>query len=338
MTSWFTESVRYKVLVVAAAGLLTAGIGYGVERSVGDDAWKAAFNAGLDALVVILVGTVIAAYLDHQATERAAELERLRRALVRSKLLEQLGPNLSLAATGWVHRPGESAPEDEDLSVQAGLKALKDETTRLRQLELDLKHVHERVVKQSTIQFITDTWTLAYQYWLEGARPIRFRHLVGIRQVLQGEMSDADDDLRGRFAAFAVALELAEAAKLKTDGVVQENLVAAAFGRTPSVGSSLAEKSVDVARDVRLLGESRPEDAVLHLTIAADMFLRAALDSSGKVPDGWEDAVVGSLNRCVGAVEHEVANVHVTLSRLAALVPALQEDGRGGAASEAPLA
>ena len=327
MTPWFTESVRNKVLVVAGAGLLTAGIGYGVERLVTDDAWKAAFNAGLAALVVILVGTVIAAYLDHQATERAAELERRRRALVRSKLLEQLGPNLTLAATGWVHRPGASAPDDEDLSVQAGLKALVDETTRLRQLELELKDVHERVVTESTIQFITDTWRLAYQYWFEGARPSRFRHLAGIRDVLQGEMSDADDGLRAHFAAFAVALELAEAAKLKTDAVVQERLVVAPFGRVPPEGSSLAEKSAEVARELRLLGESRPDDAVLHLTIAADMFMREALASSGKVPDGWEGAVESSLNRCVGAVEHEVANVHVTLSRLAALVSALQEDG-----------
>jgi hypothetical protein len=44
------------------------------------------------------------------------------------------------------------------------------------------------------------------------------------------------------------------------------------------------------------------------------------------LPEGWETAVHGTLNRCVGALEGEVAHVQVLLLRLVDLIEALVAD------------
>lgn len=120
MAYWLTPSVRNRILLAGVAGLLTAAGAYAVARWLKDDAAKAAANAALNALVVIVVGTVVAAVVDHRASRRAAQFQRSHRAAVRAQLLSRLGSNLKLAATGWVHRPGISRPDGEDLSLDAG--------------------------------------------------------------------------------------------------------------------------------------------------------------------------------------------------------------------------
>jgi hypothetical protein len=133
--------VRNKVAAVAVAGLVAAAGAYGAERWLNDDAAEAAVSAALDAFVVIVVGIMITAALDHRAAERRGALERRRRAAVRSQLLDRLGPNLNLAASGWVHRPGLSAPGDEDLSAEAGRDAIGTAAEALESIEQRLKQI-----------------------------------------------------------------------------------------------------------------------------------------------------------------------------------------------------
>lgn len=316
MVPWFTESVRNKALLVLSGGLLTAVIAYFVERWVMDDPASAGLRAGLDALVVLFVGTLIAAALDH----RAATLQKQRRAAVRSQLLDLLAPNLKLAATGWVHRRGLSAPEDEDLSVDAGLEALRGKAQELGVAERRLKELHESNELVLSVPWLTSVRSVGTLYWFEGARPSRIRHLLGIRNALQAELHDADDRLRAQFAAFASDLDLADAARLKTDAVVQQELGVASVG-TPLDVPSKAREDADAARLLQSVSATAPGDSVLHLVIVADVLERRAHDLRGV--SGWTTPFEG-MNRCVGALEHEVANVQATLLQLAEFVAVLR--------------
>ena len=332
MAPWFTESVKNKVLLVAGGGVMAAIIAYCVERWVTDEAARAALKAGLDALVVIVVGTLITAVLDHRANQRAAEVQRQRRAAVRAQLLHRLGPSLRLAATGWVHRPGLSAPQADDASVTAGLESLDAAGLKLAAVELEIKQTHELEAVDASIE-MTAAWLgrihgFGSMYWFEGGRPIRFRHLIGIRDALQAELGDASESLRAQFAAFSSALDLAEAAVLKTDAVVQEQLIVATVGET-SYGWSKTRENADVARLLGSVAAAAPDDSVLHLTIVADVLGRRALELRAHPPDGWTTTVYGTVNRCIGALEHEAANAQLVLTRLTELVGALLRDDDG---------
>lgn len=331
MIPWFTESVRNKVLLVAGGGLLTAVIAYSVERWVEDDPTRAALETALQALVVIVVGTVITAVLDQRASARAAALEEQRRAAARSQLLERLGPNLKLAGTAWIHMPGLSAPPNDDTSVSAGLDKLEEGAQELGELELALKNLRETSMGDdvgSTVVWLTQVHYLGSRYWAEGKRPIRVRHLIGIRNALQAELADADDTLRAQFAGFASALDLAEAGKLKTDAVAQERLVVASVGE-PIGASAVARENPAFVRLLQSISETGPSDSVLHVTIAADVLHRRATEILDDPPEWWGRAVYGTLNRCLGAMEHEVANVRIAVLRLTELVRELR--ARAGA-------
>lgn len=68
-----------------------------------------------------------------------------------------------------------------------------------------------------------------------------------------------------------------------------------------------------------------PADSVLHLTIVADALRRRTIEMGEDAPSTWQGAVA-SLNRCVGALEHEVANIGLTIVRLIELIDVLRQD------------
>lgn len=344
MPSWFTDSVRYKVLAAALAGAAAVVIAYSVERWVRDDAYAAAFRAGLDAVVVIVVGIVVTGVLDRRSTERAAQAQRRRRAAGRVLALSRYGSDLNLAAWGWVSRPerdeqdpwgggdGSDRPGPDDRSVSAGVDLLKgmarelgDETRlNLGAVEKELKELHEGS-PELLLLWLQGVHRLGTLYWFEGGRVSRLQHLAGLRNALQGEFGDANDSLRTPFTAFARALAHTEAAKLKTDAVVQERLVVASVGE-PLGSSAMAREQPDVVRLLGSVSETGPSDSVLHLTIVADVLARRAVELMHDLPEAWETAVHGTLNRCVGALEGEVAHVQVLLLRLVDLIEALVAD------------
>jgi hypothetical protein len=290
MPSWFTDSVRYKVLAAALAGAAAVVIAYSVERWVRDDAAGAAFRAGLDALVVIVVGVVITGVLDRRSAERAAQAQRRRRAAGRVLALAQFGSDLNLAAWGWVSRPepdekdpwgggdGSDRPGPEDRPVSAGVDRLKgmarelgdaEKRLNLGAVENELKELHEGP-PELLLLWLQGVHRLGTLYWFEGGRVSRLQQLAGLRNALQGEFGDADDSVRTQFIAFARALALTEAAKLKSDAVVQERLVVASVGE-PLGSSAMAREQSDVVRLLGSVSETGPSDSVLHLTIVADV-------------------------------------------------------------------
>jgi hypothetical protein len=117
------RGIRNQLLIAALAGLVTV-IGKFCSAAFLQDPLRAAVDAALDALILIVIGIGIAAVLDRRAAQRS----RLQRARSRTEQLARLGPNLKLAANGWVHRPDHLAPEDEDYSIAAGLKELGEQS------------------------------------------------------------------------------------------------------------------------------------------------------------------------------------------------------------------
>jgi hypothetical protein len=181
----------------------------------------------------------------------------------------------------------------------------------------------------STILWLDDVHDVVGSYWAEGSSAIRFRHLMAVRRALPTELSDAEESLRAAFAGFASSLDLAEAAKLKTDLVARERLVVAAVGE-PLRASAMARENPHVASALRSVAELGPGEAVLHMLVVADVFARSGVElRHDPPPESWAMAAHGTLNRCLGALEHEVANVRVTLLRLAELIDVLDAAERG---------
>jgi len=326
-------------VIAVIAGLLSA-LGNFYSAKWFQDPLKSGLDAAFDAAILIVIGIGIAAFLDH----RAAEREHLFRARARAEQLARLGPGLKLAANGWVHRPGHSAPEGEDFSVAAGLKELESRGKDLEQIELALREQHEQRVPVQDLESATEERVfmglycqkvskLSYQYWFEGGRASRFAHLSGLRRFLEAEVVDADEDVRARFTAFASALDLAEAARHKTDAVVQERLVMSAVGLEDSMWLDYVHHGGETETGVRSVAHTaQGTDSVLHLSFAAATLgeqglkpLRESDDRQHEPSDTFTHDVLVALNRCIGALEHEVANVRIVLLRLSEFVGALEQ-------------
>lgn len=321
------RGVRERLVVAALTAVVSVILKFLVAVAAWEDPWKTGANTLIDALTLIVIGIVVASYLDQRATER----ERRKRARARAARLDQLGPSLKLAASGWVHRPGHSAPEDEDFSVPAGLAAIEEESQRLEKIELRMKKTHEE--RLSTTFYCMQVAYLAFHYWFEGGRPSRFSHLTGLRQSLEAEVVDAGDDVRRCFNLFAGALDLTEASRHKTNAVIQERLVAGLVApRHPTAIHGYGDETHAVIRSIADVAQ--PMDSVLHLVLAAGALRDRAekLQATSEGPKqgasaaSIEDDVYGMLNRCIKAVEHEVANVRITLLRLSQFVVALEQE------------
>jgi hypothetical protein len=180
-----------------------------------------------------------------------------------------------------------------------------------------------------------DVASLAWRYWFEGGRPSRFAHLIGLRRFLETEVLDADDEVRARFTAFASALDLADAARHKTDAVIQEHLVMSvvrlgSFITLPRVRGDETNATLRSIADI-----AQGTDSVLHLTAAAAALKETyKLQRSRDFPQGSSDTftqdVLIALNRCVGALVHEVANARMTLLELSEFVVLLEQEAGHG--------
>jgi hypothetical protein len=324
MTRGSPHVVRNRLAVAAVAGLLSV-IGRFFSADLLEDPWKSGVDAAFEAIVVIVVGVGVAAVLERRVAQREAR----HRAAARIRLLERLGPNLKLAANGWVHLLG----SEEDTSVPAGIEALREACGTLTQIERELGELQDGTLDEPSMKlFLSKVWASASRYWFEGAPRIRIHYLIGVRAALQSEVADASELVREQFVQFAGALDLADGAALKTAKVVQENLVAGELG-TP-IDRRWTHKSPEASESLRSVAElaAGAMDPVLQVVIVADVLKRAApADPS----EDWRRDVRGTLGRCVGALKIETANVRNALELLLELVERLQQEHRDASAFDA---
>jgi hypothetical protein len=290
---------------------------YVIAREL-EDPDKAGANAALELLVLVIVGVFLTRVVD----ERAAEHERQRRAQTRRRLVGMLGPNLIQAADGWIHRPAESARGREDLD--AGIARLEDAVGQLQATEnrLGAQREHTREDDPTRSAYLTHVWGSVAEYWNEGVRPARLRHLVSLHDLLEPLIPD-DGGLREGFVDFGGNLARADGARLSTDNLITQHLVGELSGGLPSslktpLGPEISEILQSVAAD------AGSRDAVYQLSLAANRLMKRSL--AGGLTERWGAEVDTTLQRPIGALEQEVANVRLSLDALARLALALKAD------------
>jgi hypothetical protein len=321
VTTGFMRStpIARRFLLAGVAGLASAVGAYFSAKHL-DEEWQAAADALLQAAVVVVVGIGIAAVLDRRAALREAR----QRSAARKARLDRIAAAIELAGTGWVNMPRDPAAQGSAASVPSGIDAINEQCETLAKIARQLREAREasRPGDETAAGILLiETWSASSSYWFEGARRLRFRYLAGLREVLQAEHG-SDDALRERYVAFASALDLAEAAAGKTDAVVEARLVATLVGATNDL-APYRPLSPDVAAPVGAVAQvaAGAIDPVLHLALASDALTRAI---PAEPFERWAADVLKAVDRCVGALVHEVTNVQLALIQLRELVGELE--------------